>query len=70
MIRVRITKSKVSDNLSVRDQLQHAGLRNKNRGRNVEKRPFDEEKMGGKYSLLDTPYDVGSDYSTKKSYKK
>ena len=69
MIRVRITKSKVSDNLSVRDQLQHAGLRNKNRGRDIDKRPFNKKTMGGKYSLLDTPDDVDLDYSTKKSYK-
>ena len=69
MIRVRITKSKVSDNLSVRDQLQHAGLRNKNRGRDIDKRPFNKKTMGGKYSLLDTPDDVDSDYSTKNHIK-
>ena len=70
MIRVRITKSKVSDDLSVRVQLEYARLRNTNRGRNIDKRTFDARIMGGKYSLLDTPDDVDSDYSTKKSYKK
>ena len=70
MIRVRITKSKVSDDLSVRVQLEYARLRNTNRGRNIDKRTFDTRTMGGKYSLLDTPDDVVSDYSTKKSYKK
>ena len=70
MIRARITKSKASNDLSVRDQLQHAGLRNTNRGRDIDKRPFDARIMGRENSLLDTPKDVNLDYSTKKSYKK
>ena len=41
MIRVRITKSKVSDDFSVRVQLEYARLRNTNRGRNIDKRTFD-----------------------------
>ena len=70
MIRARITKSKASNDLSVRDQLQHAGLRNTNRGRDIDKRPFDAKIMGGEYSLLDIPEDVNSAYNTKNSYKK
>ena len=72
MIRVRITKSKVSDDLSVRVQLELelAGLRNTNRGRNIDKRTFDTRTMGGEYSLLDIPEDVNSAYNTKNSYKK
>ena len=70
LLRDRISESKVPEGLSVRDQLQHAGLRNRNRGRDIEKRPFNAKTMGGKYSLLDTPVDVNSDYSTKNSYKK
>ena len=66
MIRVRITKSKVSDDLSVRVQLEYARLRNTNRGRNIDKRPFDARIMGRENSLLDTPKDVNLDYSTKK----
>lgn len=41
-------------------------LRNTNRGRDIDKRPFNKKTMGGKYSLLDTPDDVDSDYNTKK----
>ena len=63
LIRARITKSKASNDLSVRDQLQHAGLRNKNRGRDIDKRPFDARTMGRENSLLDTPKDVNSDYT-------
>lgn len=66
MIRVRITKSKVSDDFSVRVQLEYARLRNTNRGRNIDKRPFDARIMGRENSLLDTPKDVNLDYSTKK----
>lgn len=52
-----------------RTQLEYAGLRNKNRGRDIDKRPFDARIMGRENSLLDTPKDVNLDYSTKKSYK-
>ena len=69
MIRVRITKSKVSDDLSVRVQLEYAVLRNKNRGRDIDKRTFDARIMGRENSLLDTPKDVNLDYSTKNHIK-
>lgn len=48
-----------------RTQLEYAGLRNKNRGRDIDKRPFDARTMGREKSLLDTPKDVNADYSTK-----
>lgn len=44
--------------MSVKDQLSMSGLRNKNCGRDLGKRPFNSETMGGDYSLLDTPKDV------------
>lgn len=34
-------------------QLEQAGLRNKNRGRDIDKRPFDARIMGIEDSLLD-----------------
>ncbi len=43
---------------SVAEQLAATDLRNKNRGRNIEDRPFDPETMGGEYELLEEPEDV------------
>ena len=70
LIRERIAESGATNNLSVKEKLEYAGLRNKNRGRDIEKRPFNAKTMGGEYSLLDSPEDVNSEYKTRKSYKK
>ena len=70
LIRGHIAESGATNNLSVKEQLEYAGLRNKNRGRDIEKRPFNEKTMGGEYSLLDSPEDVNSEYKTRNSYKK
>ena len=70
LIRGRIAESGATNNLSVKEKLEYAGLRNKNRGRDIEKRPFNAKTMGGEYSLLDSPEDVNSEYKTRKSYKK
>lgn len=43
---------------TVEEQLNKAGLRNKNRGRDIIKRPYDSKTMGGDYSLLDKPEEV------------
>ncbi|KGN81817.1 hypothetical protein HW49_03780 [Porphyromonadaceae bacterium COT-184 OH4590] len=57
-IREKLRASNVDRTKSIAEQLKEAGLRNKNRGRDIEKRPFDPDKMGGEYSLLDKPEDV------------
>ncbi len=55
-IREQIAASKVlHEGLSIKQQLAAAGLRNKNRGRDIEKRPFNPHTMGGSYSLLSKP---------------
>lgn len=66
LLRTGITEYYFSPYFSVRVQLEQAGLRNKNGGRDIDKRPFDARTMGRENSLLDTPKDVNSDYSTKK----
>lgn len=58
LIRDEISDSGATLNLSVKDQLDMSGLRNKNRGRDLDKRPFNPKTMGGDYSSLDTPKDV------------
>jgi uncharacterized protein RhaS with RHS repeats len=55
-IRERIEASGVDSSLSVAEQLDAANLRN--RGRDIEKRPFDSESMGGDFTLLAKPEDV------------
>ena len=63
LLRARIAEYYYSPYFSVRVQLEQAGLRNKNGGRDIDKRPFDARTMGRENSLLDTPKDVNSDYT-------
>ena len=70
LLRTRIAEYYYSPYFSVRVQLEQAGLRNKNRGHDIDKHPFDARTMGRANSLLDISKDVNSDYSTKKSYRK
>ena len=57
-IREKLRNSNVDRTKSIYDQLKDTGLRNKNRGRDIDKRPFDPNTMGGEFSLLDKPEDV------------
>ncbi len=57
-IREAIVSANAQHLSTVEEQLNKAGLRNRNRGRDIEKRPFNPETMGGNYSLLDKPEEV------------
>ena len=57
-IREQIASAKAGGYVLVKDQLVAAGLRNKNRGRDIIKRPYNPATMGGSYSLLDKPREV------------
>jgi hypothetical protein len=56
--KIRETIEAANGTGSVAEQLAATDLRNKNRGRDIENRPFDPDKMGGEFSMLTEPEDV------------
>ena len=57
-IREKLREKKVDVTKPILEQLDQAGLRNRNRGRDIDIKPFDPNTMGGEYSLLDEPEEV------------
>jgi hypothetical protein len=58
LIRDRLEASDAGNDTSIAGRLEVAGLRNQNRGRDVDNRPYDPDTMGGEIEMLEEPENV------------